>query len=165
MITLVLGGTRSGKSAVAEQLAVEAAAASGAPVTYVATGEPSDDDIAARIQAHRDRRPAEWATMEVIDPALLVPAVRALEGIVVLDSLGSWIASAPGMAVDGESVAGMLRARAGDAFVVSEEVGLAVHPPSEGGRRFVDAIGDLNQLVAAAADRVLLVVAGRVLEL
>lgn len=164
MITLVLGGTRSGKSAVAEGLAFDAAA-SGAPVTYVATGMATDDAMASRIAAHRARRSPEWATMEVVDPALMVPMLGALGGVALLDSVGTWIASAPDLVVDLEGLVSALRSRAGDSIVVSEEVGLSVHPPSEAGRRFVDAIGDANQAVAAVADRVTLVVAGRALDL
>jgi adenosyl cobinamide kinase/adenosyl cobinamide phosphate guanylyltransferase len=165
VLTLVLGGTRSGKSAVAEQLAVEAASASGAPVTYVATGTPTDEAMAGRIAAHRARRPADWATLEVVDPALLLPAVGALEGVVLLDSLGSWVASSPELQVDGVALAEVLQTRSGQTVVVSEEVGLSLHAPTEVGRAFVDALGALNQAVAAVADRALLVVAGRVLDL
>ena len=153
MITLVLGGTRSGKSEVAERLA--ASAARGAPVTYVATGRAVDGEMAARIAAHRARRPAAWPTLEVgADlPARLV------------DSLGTWVASGEGLSPDAAALCAALAGRAGDTVVVSEEVGLGVHPPTDVGRRFADALGTLNRAVADVADRVLLVVAGRVLPL
>ena len=159
MITLVLGGTRSGKSEVAESLA--AGTAEG--VTYVATGSASDAGMAARIAAHRARRPAGWATVEA--GADLAEAVTRVEGCAVVDSLGSWVAAHVDLAPD---VAGLCRAlagRAGDTIVVSEEVGLGVHAPTEAGRRFADALGEVNRAVAEMADEVLLVMAGRVLPL
>lgn len=161
MITLVLGGTRSGKSEVAERLA--AAAAGGAPVTYVATGRAVDDDMAERILAHRARRPAAWATLEVGPD--LPERLRSLAGPALVDSLGTWVASHPGLDPDAAALGAALTGRDGDTVVVSEEVGLGVHPPTEVGRRFADAVGALNRSVADVADRVLLVVAGRVLPL
>ena len=158
MIVLVLGGARSGKSAVAEQLA----AGAGGPVTYLATAVATDDDMAARIAAHRARRPASWRTLE---EAVGVPAaLRGLAGTVVLDALGGWVAATIG-AVDVDGLCDALSARAGDTVVVSEEVGMGVHPSTEVGRRFRDVLGELNQRVAALADKAILVVAGRVLPL
>lgn len=157
MITLVLGGARSGKSAVAEELA-------GDDIVYVATAEVSDADFAARVAVHRDRRPSSWSTVEagVELPAVVagLPARTAL-----VDSLGTWVARCEGFAADGPALVSALRGRTADTVVVSEEVGLGVHPETEVGRRWRDALGEVNQQVAAAADRVLLVVAGRVLEL
>ena len=165
MITLVLGGTRSGKSEVAEALVAQA----GGPVTYVATGRATDADMAARIAAHRARRPAAWATAEVVDAADLPGLVSELGGHVLVDSLGTWVAGDPGLSPDAAALCGALvardRAGTGDTVVVSEEVGMGVHPPTEVGRRFADALGELNRAVADRADRVLLVVAGRVLSL
>jgi adenosyl cobinamide kinase/adenosyl cobinamide phosphate guanylyltransferase len=161
VITLVLGGAASGKSAVAER----AAAALGPPVTYVATWEPDplDADMRARVQAHRDRRPAGWSTVECTTD--LADVARSLQGTVLIDSLGTWVAAAGAAPVDTARLCAALRARQGDTVVVSDEVGLGVHPSSEAGRRFRDVLGAVNQEVAAAADRVWLVVAGRVLAL
>jgi adenosyl cobinamide kinase/adenosyl cobinamide phosphate guanylyltransferase len=163
VITLVLGGTRSGKSEVAEALA----AAAPRPVTYVATGAATDPDMAARIAAHRARRPDAWATVEA-GPEL--PAVlAALDGSVLVDSLGTWVAGFPDLVADGDALGRSLRerdqGRRGDTIVVSEEVGLGVHAGTPAGRRFADELGTLNRRVADLADRVLLVVAGRVLPL
>ncbi|MGH9165874.1 MAG: bifunctional adenosylcobinamide kinase/adenosylcobinamide-phosphate guanylyltransferase [Acidimicrobiales bacterium] len=158
-LTLVLGGARSGKSAEAERLA----AAAAGPVTYLATGDATDDDMAARIAAHQHRRPVEWTTVEVGRD--LVGALGSIDGTVLVDSLGSWLAGHEGFAADADAVAAALVARTGDTVVVSEEVGWGVHPSSEAGRAFRDALGALNQAVAAVADVVLLVVAGRVLRL
>jgi adenosylcobinamide kinase / adenosylcobinamide-phosphate guanylyltransferase len=164
-VTLVLGGTRSGKSMVAERFTAEAAGAAGTGVTYVATLKAGDDEMQRRVAAHRARRPPEWATAELGDPGDLPPLVSGLPGTVLVDSLGTWLATSPDLAVDTPALVAALASRRGPTVVVSEEVGLAVHPSTAVGRAFVDALGSLNQAVAAAADRVVLVVAGRVLEL
>lgn len=159
MLTLVLGGTRSGKSAVAERLAAEA----GVEVVYLATGIATDDDMTARIAAHKLRRPPGWETVETRD---LVAAVRALPPRpAMLDSLGTWVASTDDFVVDVDGLVEALRARTAVTVVVSDEVGLGVHPETAVGRAWRDALGDLNQAVAAIADEVLLVVAGRVIRL
>ena len=163
MVTLVLGGARSGKSEVAEHLA----ARMGGPVTYLATyvapaGVP-DADMEARIAAHRGRRPAEWATLEV--GAALPDALDAVEGTALVDSLGTWTASHEGFSVDADALCAALGRRKAPTVLVSEEVGWGVHPSTEAGRRFRDALGSLNTAVAAVADEVMLVVAGRVLTL
>ena len=161
MITLVLGGARSGKSAVAEGLAASMAA----PVTYVATAlvDPADDDFAARVAAHRDRRPATWRTVECGPD--LAGALRDLDGSVIVDALGTWVSGHEDFAVDVAALVAALVGRRGDTVMVSEEVGMGVHPASELGRRFRDALGAVNVAVAAVADDALLVVAGRVLPL
>ena len=83
----------------------------------------------------------------------------------LVDSLGTWLTGHDDLDADVEGLSAALRARTGDSVVVSEEVGLGVHPSSELGRRFRDALGEVNTAVAAVADGVLLVVAGRVLPL
>jgi adenosylcobinamide kinase/adenosylcobinamide-phosphate guanylyltransferase len=159
VITLVLGGARSGKSEVAEGLAARLRP----PVTYVATGKALDDEMTARIAAHKLRRPPEWSTVEVEED--LVDVVGRLPGSLLIDALGTWVASVDGLKADGAALAAALAAREGDCVVVSDEVGLGVHPSSELGRRFRDVLGEVNRAVAGAADSVLLVVAGRTLEL
>ncbi len=155
MITLVLGGARSGKSVVAEQVA----AGLVSPVTYVATLEVGDDaDLSARVERHRARRPRQWRTVQA--GSGLPQVLRAVAGSVLVDSLGPWVSAAPAMEVDAEGLCQALAERHGDTVVVSEEVGLSVHPASAAGRRFRDALGELNQAVAAQADEVILVVAG-----
>ncbi len=161
MIVLVLGGARSGKSAAAERRA--AALADGAPVTVLATAMVGDDDMAARVAAHRARRPPGWPTLET--GADLVDAVGSCRGVALVDALGTWVAAAPDLSVDADGLCAALARRDGDSVVVSEEVGLGVHPSSEAGRRFRDALGLVNQAVAAIADEVVLVVAGRTLAL
>jgi adenosyl cobinamide kinase/adenosyl cobinamide phosphate guanylyltransferase len=160
MITLVLGGARSGKSMIAERLAGR----HDAPVTYVATMAVGDDaDLGARVAAHQARRPSDWTTIEA--GADLARTLRPLAGTVLVDSLGSWLAAQPEMTVDVHALCSALVDRRGDTVVVSDEVGLSVHPSSPPGRLFRDALGSLNQAVASVADATYLVVAGRVLSL
>ena len=160
MITLVLGGARSGKSEVGERLA----ARHPAPVTYLATMVVGDDpDLGLRVAAHRARRPAEWQTVEVTTG--LAETLCSLTGTVLVDSLGPWLAAHPDMALAAEALRTSLVERHGDTVVISEEVGLGVHPSSESGRHFRDALGLLNQAVASVSDEVVLVVAGRLLPL
>lgn len=161
MITLVLGGARSGKSQVGETVA----AGLPGPVTYVATTVVADTEMAERVAVHRARRPASWSTVEVGQAEDLGSVLRPLLNTALVDSLGAWLAGVPSFAVNGEQLCADMAARPGDTVVVSDEVGLGVHPSSEMGRQFRDELGALNQLVAAAADDVLLVVAGRVLPL
>ena len=90
VLTLIIGGTRSGKSEHAEDLA----AASGSAVTYLATALPGDDgDFAARIAAHRARRPVGWVTVEA--GTGLAAALWATTGTALVDSLGTWVAAFP----------------------------------------------------------------------
>jgi adenosyl cobinamide kinase/adenosyl cobinamide phosphate guanylyltransferase len=158
-MTLVLGGTRSGKSEIAELLA----ARTGTDVTYVATAADEDANFRERVSAHRARRPAAWQTIE--SGADLPSTIEHLHGTVVVDSLGAWIARTLEEPPDVDRLCRALAARTGDTVVVSEEVGLGVHPPTTVGMRFADALGECNRRVAAVADHVLLVVAGRTLDL
>ena len=160
MITLVLGGARSGKSAVAEAIA-----ARHSPVTYLATimPDPSDEDLAARVQVHRSRRPDRWHTVE--PPYDIVDVLLATTGTVLLDSLGPWLASHRDFAIDRDGLVAALGRRSGLTIIVSDEVGMGVHPETELGRRFRDELGRLNQAVAAVADDCLLAVAGRTIRL
>lgn len=159
MITLVLGGARSGKSELAERLA----AARPQPVSYLATAVASDPDFEARIAVHRARRPPSWHTVEA--GPNLVGAIVDERGTLLVDSLGTWVASTPDFEIDTEALVKALAGRSADVIIVSEEVGLGVHPSTEVGGRFRDALGTLNQQVAAVSDEVLLVVAGRALRL
>jgi adenosyl cobinamide kinase/adenosyl cobinamide phosphate guanylyltransferase len=160
VITFVLGGARSGKSTVAETIAARTP-----PVTYVATmrSDPSDLDLTDRLARHRDRRPPQWTTIE--PPYDLATVLDEVQGTILVDSLGPWLADRPGMRFDADAIRAALEARTEPAVIVSDEVGLGVHPESELGRRFRDQLGALNQVVASVADECLLVVAGRVLPL
>jgi len=163
VITLVLGGARSGKSRVAEQMAARLTE----PVTYIATVDTAslarDEDLAARVAVHQSRRPPAWRTIEA--DTHLAAAVARVTGTVLIDALGPWVARWAGFSADVDELCRALTTRPGDSVVVSEEVGLGVHPSSAEGRRFRDALGEVNQAVAAVAGDVVFVVAGRVLRL
>jgi adenosylcobinamide kinase/adenosylcobinamide-phosphate guanylyltransferase len=171
MITLLLGGARSGKSELAERLAAASARDNGCAVTYIATLRVGNDAaLAERVARHRERRPAEWATVEVDAGDGLPAALGSAAGTVLLDSLGPWLAlhgsdTDAAFVADPDALCRVLAARRGDTIVVSDEVGLGVIPATAVGGAFRDALGSLNRAVAAVADRVLLVVAGRVLPL
>ncbi|MEU7869820.1 bifunctional adenosylcobinamide kinase/adenosylcobinamide-phosphate guanylyltransferase [Dactylosporangium sp. NPDC049140] len=168
MRLLVLGGIRSGKSEVAEALVAGAGA-----VRYVATARESTSDAgwAARIAAHRQRRPGSWATEEVGDSperlAELLTGAKAEDAILV-DDLGNWLTAVydGGGDLSDAPIAALADAvrscGAGLLVLVGPEVGLGVLPATEAGRAFADASGLLNQRVAAACDGVALVVAGEV---
>ncbi|MFC8501353.1 bifunctional adenosylcobinamide kinase/adenosylcobinamide-phosphate guanylyltransferase [Pedococcus sp. NPDC057267] len=176
MRTLVLGGIRSGKSAVAEGLVAVEATGHGSAVTYVATGPRHDDpDWAERIAAHQRRRPSSWRTIESTD----LPATLAgLEGPAVVDCLGTWLTAqlddldvwdAPRSRwepVLDDRLTGLAEAverHRHPLVLISNEVGLALVPDNRAGRIFADWLGFTNQRVAAACDAVQLVVAGQAL--
>lgn len=161
MITLVLGGTRSGKSEVAERIA----AGHGPRLTYLATAvlDPADADHAARIARHAARRGADWSVREA--GAALTEHLAAIDEPVLVDSLGTWLTAHDDLDTDADELVSVLLARTAPTVLVSEEVGMSVHAPTELGRRFQDRLGLINQAVAAVAQRTVLVVAGRTVEL
>lgn len=159
-LTLILGGARSGKSRHAERL-VEPLAP---PWTYVATAQAFDDEMRERIAHHRSRRDGGWETVEAP-----LDLVSALEGLprgrpLLLDCLTLWLTNVmlAGSDVDAASkrLADLLGRPRGPWFVVSNEVGLGIVPDNPLARRFRDAAGRLNQMVAEKADTVVLMVAG-----
>jgi histidinol-phosphate/aromatic aminotransferase/cobyric acid decarboxylase-like protein/adenosyl cobinamide kinase/adenosyl cobinamide phosphate guanylyltransferase len=177
-LTLVIGGTRSGKSGRAEALAL----ATGLPVRYVATADRSDPAMAERIRLHVARRPASWTTVEAGDG--LGDALADADGTCVLvDGLGPWVATAlhragafdgAGDAVlDGvrdrvmAQIETVARASAGPdpVIVVAEEAGQGVLPPDPASRAWLDLVGDAKRRLADVAERVELVVAGQPLAL
>ncbi|MHB8456155.1 MAG: bifunctional adenosylcobinamide kinase/adenosylcobinamide-phosphate guanylyltransferase, partial [Acidimicrobiales bacterium] len=159
MISVVLGGARSGKSSLAELRAAE----SSGPVTYFATGQfDQDPEFAERVLRHRARRPDAWTTVELPWRGDLVGGLQRCAGVALVDSLGTWLAGFPDFVVDHTSLSQCLlerRAAGRDTILVSDEVGLGVHPSTAVGRKFRDALGDLNRSVATIADEVVLVVA------
>ena len=114
------------------------------------------------MAAHRRRRDPTWTTVDAGED--LAGLLETLQGTVLVDSLGPWVARSLADR-DVDAFCSALGRRPGDTVVVSDEVGMSVHPSTEDGRRFQDALGALNHAVSAAADRVYLVVAGRPLEL
>ena len=163
----MLGGIRSGKSNWAETAI--AGFAGGAPVRYLATGPVADDaSWAQRVAVHRARRPDSWSTVETTDVATQLRSGDDQPTLV--DDIGGWLTAAmdragvwDGGSVDADiddlvdAVAGF----AADLVLVSPEVGLTVVPQTAAGRRFADELGTLNQRLADACDRVVLVVAGQ----
>jgi adenosylcobinamide kinase/adenosylcobinamide-phosphate guanylyltransferase len=166
-LVLLLGGARSGKSALALRLAER----QGAPVVFVATAEAGDDDMAGRIERHRAERPTTWQTCE--EPLHLTQTLESIpsESCVIVDCLTLWTANAlERLGVDGaqeqaRSAAAVAAQRSGLTVVVSNEVGLGVVPTNELGRSYRDLLGCVNTVWAEAADRVFLLVAGQTLEL
>ena len=160
-LTLVLGGARSGKSGYAERL-VEAAAERG---LYCATAEPGDDEMRARIAAHRARRGPFWRTIEApLALAATIAAEAAPERPLLVDCLTLWLSNVmlTERPVEAEIAAlhAALRDAAGPVVLVANEVGMGLVPETPLGRRFRDAAGWLNQEIAGLADRVVFVAAG-----
>ncbi len=168
MRVLVLGGIRSGKSEWAETV-IAASVRAGRPVRYLATGAVADDDAwAARVQAHRDRRPPHWSTVENTDVATQLRSDDASP--ILVDDVGGWLTATMDRA--GAWTGGLVSAEIDDLVdavagfgeelvLVSPEVGMTVVPETVSGRRFADELGTLNQRLAALCDRVVLVVAGQ----
>jgi adenosylcobinamide kinase/adenosylcobinamide-phosphate guanylyltransferase len=162
MKTLILGGARSGKSALAEMLA----RGGGREVVYIATAEARDDEMRARIAHHRARRPAEWSCVE--EPLALAATLAAharAERVLLVDCLTLWLsnllhAGDARFECERTALLDALPKLPGDVLLVTNDVGLGVVPMGELSRRFVDEAGRLNQSIAAVVERVLLVAAG-----
>ena len=168
MLTLVIGGARSGKSAYAQRLCVER----GGPVVFVATARVEDDEMRARVARHRAGRPAHWTTVEEpLDVAGAVRRATPAEAAVLIDCATTWLANAAwaerARAAD-DRQARLLAAvrelaaaaRARETIVVTNEVGAGVVPATPVGRFFRDVHGLANQELARAASRVVALVAG-----
>ena len=180
MRELIIGGARSGKSLLAEQRAVD----SGLRVTYVATAQALDGEMAQRIAQHRERRPAHWGLVE--SPLDLATALRehaAPDVCLLVDCLTLWLSNllfagqAAAQAEAGEAIAcplfrdetaaliELLPQLPGHIILVSNEVGWGIVPMHPVSRLFADEQGRLNQRVAAVCDQVTLVAAGLPLRL
>lgn len=171
---LVTGGVRSGKSRYAEQLLAEAER-----VTYLAAGYPTGDDPEwnARVAAHQLHRPASWRTVETLE---LTQGIREADGPVLIDCLGTWLTrtfdawdawEAPVASWEQRltervaELASAIAAHPHDVVVVTNEVGWGLVSEYPAGRVFADQLGRLNQVMGAACDQVVLLVAGRPLQL
>ncbi|MBS0542275.1 MAG: bifunctional adenosylcobinamide kinase/adenosylcobinamide-phosphate guanylyltransferase [Proteobacteria bacterium] len=172
-LELILGGARSGKSRLAEQIAAD----SGLAVTVIATAEAGDEEMAARIRRHQADRPAAWKTVEA--PLALAATLRreaAPERCVIVDCLTLWLANllagaealSPGASADElplfsrerDALLATLPALPGHVILVANEVGLGLVPETPLGRLFRDEAGRLNQAVAALCPSVIFVAAG-----
>ncbi|MBV6882575.1 bifunctional adenosylcobinamide kinase/adenosylcobinamide-phosphate guanylyltransferase [Xanthomonas euvesicatoria] len=163
MRQLILGGARSGKSALAERIA----AASGRAVTYLATAQAFDDEMHRRIAHHRSQRPAHWQCVEEpIALAATLQAHAAPDRCVLVDCLTLWLSNLLGHADAGvfarerDALLATLPQLPGQILLVSNEVGQGIVPLGELTRRFVDEAGWLHQALALQCERVVLVVAG-----
>lgn len=181
-LTLLLGGVRAGKSGKALQLARSyTASAQPGSVLFVATAQAFDAEMAQRINAHKLERPSHWLTLE--EPVHIAGAIAQQLAthphiaVVVIDCLTLWVSNILLSTAEGNDVEVVVARHttellstirpgfeAGAAkrhfIVVSNEVGLGIVPPTLLGRQYRDALGRANQLVAAAANDVTLMIAG-----
>ncbi|MDX9952252.1 MAG: bifunctional adenosylcobinamide kinase/adenosylcobinamide-phosphate guanylyltransferase [Methylophilaceae bacterium] len=170
--TLILGGARSGKSACAEKQAEQ----SGLDVTYIATAQVYDEEFAARIRHHQERRPPHWALAE--EPHFLARALQANaseQRCIIIDCLTLWLAqwicndcnppADSNWQTERSALLELLPKLPGKIILVSNEVGMGIVPLGEINRRFQDEQGRLNQAVAAVSDEVLFIAAGLPLRL
>jgi adenosylcobinamide kinase/adenosylcobinamide-phosphate guanylyltransferase len=167
-LVLLVGGARSGKSA----LAVRAAASWPSTVAFIATAEAKDDDMTERIRRHRRARPSTWDTIEA--PLELRAALAQVpnEACLIVDCLTVWVANLLERRWSQEAIVNEAAAAAGDAaarpsptIVVSNEVGLGIVPENPLGRSYRDVLGRVNATFAATADDAHFVVAGRLVPL
>ncbi|MBA4503732.1 bifunctional adenosylcobinamide kinase/adenosylcobinamide-phosphate guanylyltransferase [Marinobacterium marinum] len=161
MIRLILGGARSGKSRLAEQLA----RATGREVFYIATAQARDSEMRHRIERHRSERPEHWTTIEEpLQLASTILAAQAPNRCLLIDCLTLWVTNqlleSADLQAEREALCMALNNARGDIILVSNETGMGVVPMGELSRRFSDEAGWLNQSVAALADQVVLMVAG-----
>ncbi|WP_239162226.1 bifunctional adenosylcobinamide kinase/adenosylcobinamide-phosphate guanylyltransferase [Acrocarpospora phusangensis] len=172
--TLLLGGSRSGKSAEAElRLAAEP------EVTYVATAPPGHDDPEwrIRVKTHQARRPAHWRTLETTNLARLLTSTT---GVLLIDSLGTWLTSvidthnawppAPPEALEAvqaecDTLLQAWRQTAAQVIAITDEVGQGIVPTTPSGRLFRDLLGTLNQHLTPESEESALITAGRILPL
>jgi adenosyl cobinamide kinase/adenosyl cobinamide phosphate guanylyltransferase len=159
-LTVLLGGARAGKSA----LALELAHGQGLPVVYVVTAEAGDDEMTERIAQHRAERPDGWRTVE--EPVALRSVLASVEphACVVVDCLTLWVANLLARGDDvlpeAEAVAELAAARSGSTIVVSNEVGLGIVPASPVAREYRDLLGAVNAAFVRRAEDAAFVVSG-----
>lgn len=183
MKTLLIGGARSGKSALAERMAADQAARDGAEVVMVVTAEALDAEMATRIAMHRAQRPMHWRTVEA--PLALGAALKAEARpgrVLVVDCLTLWLTNLMILGVaevvegqpwqpsdryldEREHLLSVLAALPGDVIFIGNEVGHGIVPMGVLNRAFVDENGRLHQALAARCDAVRLVMAGCVVPL
>ncbi|MDE0231380.1 MAG: bifunctional adenosylcobinamide kinase/adenosylcobinamide-phosphate guanylyltransferase [bacterium] len=170
-VTFILGGARSGKSTAAERMARR-----GDRVLFVATAEALDEEMDGRIRDHRRSRPTAWDTVE--EPRELVSVLQPRiphYDVVLVDCITMWVSNLL-LAMEGHNDAercvadeahrllDLMQDSHASWILVSNEVGSGIVPASPLGRAFRDALGRVNQIIAARSDRVLLMVAGLAFE-
>jgi adenosylcobinamide kinase / adenosylcobinamide-phosphate guanylyltransferase len=168
-MTFITGGARSGKSRLAEGLAV----AHGAPLGYLATGHAGDAEMAERIARHQARRGAEWQTME--EPLDLAGVLTGHDGYfkaVLVDCVTLWLTNLLLAHDDPARVMAEVRTLVGliptlqmPVILVSSEVGMGIVPENRLARTFRDLAGEANELLAAGADEVYVMFSGLPLKL
>ena len=163
MLQLILGGARSGKSRLAERLAAD----TGLPVMYIATSQPQDAELNARVALHRQRRPVAWGLIE--EPLALAQVLRdnaAPDRCLLIDCLTLWLTNLlllddpQRLVAEREALLEQVAGWPGELIFVSNETGLGVVPLGELTRRYVDEAGWLHQALAERCQRVVLTVAG-----
>jgi adenosylcobinamide kinase/adenosylcobinamide-phosphate guanylyltransferase len=160
IVTLVLGGVRSGKSHYAQKIGEHAG-----QVVFVATAQARDDEMRAKVDRHRSSRPQQWKTVE--EPLALAEVI-AQHGpacdLIIIDCLTFFAANLLDARVDEQiainALSLALQAPPCSVVLVSNEVGSGVVPEYLSGRRFRDLLGEINQAIARVASNVLLLVAG-----
>jgi adenosylcobinamide kinase / adenosylcobinamide-phosphate guanylyltransferase len=169
-LILVTGGVRSGKSRFAESRLAQLAP--GWPWRYIATAEPGDDEMKARIARHQARRGSRWRTVEA--PRDLAAALSARDDAtgILVDCITIWLsnllldgATDDALVTAGDAIAAAARSTQLPVVLVTNEVGSGIVPETPLGRRFRDIAGIVNQGLAAACDEVHLVVSGLPLRL
>ena len=167
-MSLLLGGARSGKS----DLAVRLGQAWPGAVTFVATATAGDDDMAQRIERHQGERPPEWGVIESPFFAAEHAALLPTDDLVIVDCVTLLVANLmfdrhpeADIMIHIDTLGSALAARPAPSIVISNEVGLGVHPETAMGREYRDLLGRANRSIAAAAETSLFVVAGKVIPL
>ena len=163
MLTLILGGNRSGKSRYAQQCALE----SGKPVIYIATATAGDDEMQARIDRHRADRPEHWVTIEEpVKLASILSKQRSEPTCLLIECLTLWLNNVlfnPQKKLfqqERDLLLNVLPTLIDDVLLVSNEIGMGVVSADKMTRHFVDEAGRLHQQLAQVCDRVVLVTAG-----
>jgi adenosylcobinamide kinase / adenosylcobinamide-phosphate guanylyltransferase len=161
--TLILGGVRSGKSRLAERMAIE----SQLPVTYIATATAQDEEMRQRITAHQARRPEEWHVIEA--PIKLASALsnQAITGhCILIDCLTLWLTNllladdSPIFERELEAFITLLPTLSSRIIMVSNETNMGIIPMDTLSRRYCDEAGQLHQELAQQCDQVILTIAG-----
>lgn len=163
MKTLILGGVRSGKSRLAQDIAIK----SNKPVIYIATATSNDEEMQVRIEQHKSSRPNNWLVIE--EPMQLASTLAKYNqrnSLIIIDCLTLWLTNLllddDVQTLDRERTAlfEALQDNANEIILISNETGLGIMPLGELTRRFGDEAGITNQLLASLCDRVILTVAG-----